>query len=155
MGVTAEATTSESIAISIDDPKFPAQIRAGEPAALQSVVHAYLDQILRAALFIFCTSSLPGKSSAASITTTPTNHCRRSNHSHLRVLTGFLVLATVGCASKVDIEAEQAAIREADRKWSETGEAKDVEGFVSFFADDASFLPPNFSPKMLSQVPFT
>ena len=38
---------------------------------------------------------------------------------------------------------------------SETGEAKDVEGFVSFFADDASFLPPNSPPKMLSQVPFT
>ena len=43
MGVTAEATRSESIAISIDDPQFTAQIRAGEPAALQSVVHAYLD----------------------------------------------------------------------------------------------------------------
>ena len=49
MRVTAEATRSASIAISIDDPQFPAQIRAGEPAALQSVVHAYLDQILRAA----------------------------------------------------------------------------------------------------------
>ena len=61
------------------------------------------------------------------------------------------MLATVGCASKVDLEAEQAAIREADRKWSETGEAKDVEGFVSFLADDASFLPPNFPPKMFSR----
>ncbi len=49
MGITAEATRSKSIAISIDDPQFTAQIRAGEPAALQSVVHAYLDQILRAA----------------------------------------------------------------------------------------------------------
>ena len=56
MGVTAEATRSESIAISIDHPQFTAQIRAGEPAALQSVVHAYLDQILRAA---FCAKVLP------------------------------------------------------------------------------------------------
>ncbi|MDA2913386.1 sigma-70 family RNA polymerase sigma factor [Acidobacteriia bacterium AH_259_A11_L15] len=35
--------------MSIDDPKFVARIRAGEPAALQTVVHAYLGQILRAA----------------------------------------------------------------------------------------------------------
>lgn len=35
--------------MSIDDPQFVARIRAGEPAALQTVVHAYLGQILRAA----------------------------------------------------------------------------------------------------------
>ena len=35
--------------MSIDDPQFAARIRAGEPAALQTVVHAYLGQILRAA----------------------------------------------------------------------------------------------------------
>ncbi len=35
--------------MTIDDPQFAARIRAGEPAALQTVVHSYLGQILRAA----------------------------------------------------------------------------------------------------------
>ena len=35
--------------MSIDDPQFVARIRARDPAALQTVVHAYLGQILRAA----------------------------------------------------------------------------------------------------------
>ncbi len=35
--------------MTVDDPKFAAQIRAGEPAALQTAVHEYLGQILRAA----------------------------------------------------------------------------------------------------------
>ncbi len=46
---TAEATGSASGAGSFDDPQFAARIRAGEPAALQAVVHSYLGQILRAA----------------------------------------------------------------------------------------------------------
>ncbi len=32
--------------MSIDDPQFAAQVRAGEPAAPRTVVHAYLGQIL-------------------------------------------------------------------------------------------------------------
>ncbi len=35
--------------MTVDDPQFAARVRAGEPAALQTVVHAYLGQILRAA----------------------------------------------------------------------------------------------------------
>ncbi len=35
--------------MSVDEPEFAARIRASEPAALQSVVHSYLGQILRAA----------------------------------------------------------------------------------------------------------
>ena len=42
-------TTRSAGRVSIDDPQFAAQVRAGEPAALQTVVHAYLGQILRAA----------------------------------------------------------------------------------------------------------
>ncbi len=35
--------------MTVDDPQFAARVRAGEPAALQTVVHEYLGQILRAA----------------------------------------------------------------------------------------------------------
>ena len=35
--------------MTVDDPQFAARIQAGEPAALQIVVHAYLGQTLRAA----------------------------------------------------------------------------------------------------------
>jgi len=55
----------------------------------------------------------------------------------------LLLLATFTCAPKVDFEAERAAIREADSGWSKTANAKDADGFVSFFADGASFFPPN------------
>jgi uncharacterized protein (TIGR02246 family) len=39
--------------------------------------------------------------------------------------------------------ADEAAIREADANWSKAAAAKDVEGFVAFFADDGMLLPPN------------
>ena len=55
----------------------------------------------------------------------------------------LLLLVTFGCAPKVDVEAERAAIRDADSAWSKTASAKDVDGFVSFFGDGASFFPPN------------
>ena len=42
-------TTRSVGGVSIDDPQFAARVRAGEPAALQAVVHTYLGQILRAA----------------------------------------------------------------------------------------------------------
>ncbi len=54
-----------------------------------------------------------------------------------------LLLVTFACAPKVDFEAERAAIREADTGWSKAANAKDVDGFVSFFADATSFYPPN------------
>ena len=60
------------------------------------------------------------------------------------VLAGLFVLVTSGCAPQVDVEAEQAAIRElTDVEWMEAGQAKDVERWVSFHTDDASLLPPN------------
>ena len=54
-----------------------------------------------------------------------------------------LLLMTFACTPKVDLEAERAAIREADTGWSNAANAKDVDGFVSFFADATSFYPPN------------
>jgi uncharacterized protein (TIGR02246 family) len=39
--------------------------------------------------------------------------------------------------------ADERAVREADAAWSKAVAAKDVEGHLSFFADDALVLPPN------------
>lgn len=48
-----------------------------------------------------------------------------------------------GCAQKVDIEAERAALRNADKEWSKVATAKDADGFVAAFAEKGSILPPN------------
>ncbi len=62
----------------------------------------------------------------------------------IRVLSvALLLLLTFGCTPKVNVEAERAAIRYTDSAWSKTAMAKDVDGFVSFFGDGASFFPPN------------
>jgi uncharacterized protein (TIGR02246 family) len=58
-----------------------------------------------------------------------------------RWLPGFTLLALVGC-SRVDLEAERAAILATDRPWQEAIAAKDVDRAVSFWADDAVVLPP-------------
>jgi uncharacterized protein (TIGR02246 family) len=39
--------------------------------------------------------------------------------------------------------ADERAVREADAAWSKAAAAKDVEGYLSFFAEDALSLPPN------------
>jgi uncharacterized protein (TIGR02246 family) len=38
---------------------------------------------------------------------------------------------------------DEAKIRDLDTKWSKTASANDVDGTVSYYADDASLLPPN------------
>ena len=58
-------------------------------------------------------------------------------------LTALLMLAASGCAQPIDIEAERAALRNADVEWSNAASLKDVDGFMSFFTDDAILLPPN------------
>ena len=39
--------------------------------------------------------------------------------------------------------ADEQAIRERDMAWSKVGAAKDLEGVLAFFTDEASELPPN------------
>lgn len=39
--------------------------------------------------------------------------------------------------------ADESALRDADTQWSKTAAAKDLEGTVSYYSDDASLLPPN------------
>ena len=54
-------------------------------------------------------------------------------------------LLLAGCAKKVDIEAEQAAILKIDKEWaSAASEGRDIERIVSFWADDATVFPPGF-----------
>jgi uncharacterized protein (TIGR02246 family) len=39
--------------------------------------------------------------------------------------------------------ADESAVREADAQWSKTAGTNDLDGTISFYADDASILPPN------------
>lgn len=39
--------------------------------------------------------------------------------------------------------ADEAAIRDADAQWSKTAGAKDVDGTVAYYTDDATVLSPN------------
>jgi uncharacterized protein (TIGR02246 family) len=67
----------------------------------------------------------------------------------------LLVLAALGAAcsqntapvqpaAPVDHRAEDAAaIKALDAEWSQAAQAKDVEKTVSFYADDATFMPPD------------
>jgi ketosteroid isomerase-like protein len=55
----------------------------------------------------------------------------------------LLVLGTSGCAQPVDIEAERAALLQADAAWAQAASAKDLDGTISFLADGASTFPPN------------
>lgn len=59
------------------------------------------------------------------------------------VLAALLVLATSGCAPQVDIEAERAILLEAVAEWSKVTGTTGVDGYLSFFADEATLLPPN------------
>jgi ketosteroid isomerase-like protein len=40
-------------------------------------------------------------------------------------------------AHKVNLDAELQALRQADKTWSETATAKDVNGYVEFYDKDA------------------
>jgi uncharacterized protein (TIGR02246 family) len=55
-----------------------------------------------------------------------------------------------GCASNPQTAAapdtraaDEVAIRKLDAEWVKAGQAKSVDGWVSFYADDAVVLPPN------------
>ena len=48
-GTRTLARRSDTAAVSLEDPEFPARLRAGDRAAIETVVETYLGQILRAA----------------------------------------------------------------------------------------------------------
>ena len=63
------------------------------------------------------------------------------------MLRKILALAVLLLASSVtfakDASADEQAIRALDTAWSHAAETKDLDKTVSFYADDASMLPPN------------
>ncbi len=59
-------------------------------------------------------------------------------------LAALLALAVSGCAPQVDVEADKAAIRDlTDVQWLNAAQAKDVDTALSYYADEASVMPPN------------
>jgi ketosteroid isomerase-like protein len=58
----------------------------------------------------------------------------------LMFLTGT---ATLGFAQMSKQSADESEIRKSDAAWSQAAESKDLDKFVSFYADDASALPFN------------
>ena len=61
----------------------------------------------------------------------------------LVVLLAVASLASFGCAKKVDVAAERDALMAADAAWAATLTANSVDGFVSYFTDDAVVMPPH------------
>lgn len=60
------------------------------------------------------------------------------------ILAVLVLLVASGCAPQIDVAAEEAAIRDAgDVGMLNAAKAKDVEGILSFYIDNASMLPPN------------
>lgn len=56
----------------------------------------------------------------------------------------FAMTAAAGCSAqrKVDLAAEEAAIRTTDANWLAAATAHDLERVLPFWADDATILPP-------------
>ena len=57
-----------------------------------------------------------------------------------------LLLLTSGCNRPTAPDtraADESAVKDQDAQWSKTAGANDLEGTVSYYADDASVLPPN------------
>jgi uncharacterized protein (TIGR02246 family) len=64
---------------------------------------------------------------------------------HKNLALAMLLLAILGTNIAVakDASADEQAIRALDVAWSHAAESKDLDKTVSFYADDASMLPPN------------
>ena len=61
------------------------------------------------------------------------------------VFAGCLALLsfTVACQQADTRAADESALKDLDAQWSKAAAAKDVEGTVSYYADDAVLMPPN------------
>ena len=59
------------------------------------------------------------------------------------VLAVFTGVVSLGAAQTSRQSADQNEIRKADTAWSHAAETKDLDKFVSFYADDASAFPFN------------
>jgi len=56
-----------------------------------------------------------------------------------------LLLAAAGCnqAPPDTRAADESALKDADAQWAKTAAARDLDGTVAYYTDDASLLPPN------------
>ena len=59
------------------------------------------------------------------------------------VLLPILMVAVSGCAKKVDLEAERAALLQTDVDWAASLAAKNTEKFTSYFTADATVMAPH------------
>lgn len=59
------------------------------------------------------------------------------------ILTAAALLAACATAPKVNLQTEEQAIRDLDRRWVEAMQAKDVNTVVGFYAPDAYAAMPN------------
>jgi uncharacterized protein (TIGR02246 family) len=59
-------------------------------------------------------------------------------------LVAAVLLATGGCGStpRVDLAAEEKAVRAAETEFAKAAAAKDLDKVVAFYAEDAALLPP-------------
>jgi uncharacterized protein (TIGR02246 family) len=66
-------------------------------------------------------------------------------HRHKKLALAVLLLAVLGPNTTLakDASADEQAIRALDAAWSHAAQTKDLDKTVSFYADDASMLPPN------------
>ncbi|HXV14541.1 MAG TPA: DUF4440 domain-containing protein [Candidatus Krumholzibacteria bacterium] len=62
---------------------------------------------------------------------------------HLIVSLSILGVAVFGCAKKIDVEAERAALRQADADWNAAVGAKSTDDFMKFMEPEATIMPPN------------
>ena len=73
---------------------------------------------------------------------------RLKQHGRKLVLCGCLALLVIASACTQPPPpdtraADEAAVRDADAQWSKTAGAKDLEGTIAYYSDDATVLPPN------------
>jgi ketosteroid isomerase-like protein len=71
---------------------------------------------------------------------------RRKSRRGLVVLFAAILALFISCEQKAPPDmrpADESAIRSADEAWSKVTAAKDIEGHLAYYADDASVLSPN------------
>jgi uncharacterized protein (TIGR02246 family) len=65
---------------------------------------------------------------------------------HLLLLRVALLLACTSCASAGNPDDVSARILQLDAEWSEAAQGRNIDRIVSYWADDATVLPPGSPP---------
>ena len=66
-------------------------------------------------------------------------------HAQLAIAS-LTLLAAAACSPGVDLAAERALLEQADRRYTETANAGDVDGLAGLYAADATRYPPTGAP---------